>query len=292
MAFRRLGFFVAVLILCCAGPGVCRAAVPIDEAGFTSYVVDALTKSTPDLSFVAAGPLLITVRTHDGKDTNSLYLNRIWQFCSQNPGSCDRAVSSYVTSMLESIKLRSQPIDPTTIRVVVRSTAYLAPAQAGGGEGDRDPAAKPLAGDLWIVCVADSPRSTRVLQNADLKRLKLSIDEAIALGARNTSAALPPLRSTPTKFGGGKFETAMGDPYYESSRIILHDDWAAIAKKMRGQLVVAVPSSGIVIYGNGASARTVEAMREFVPYAAAKSDRPISATLLRWTKDGWEPFAP
>ena len=293
MVFGRLSLLVAILLVGSMGTiRVCSAAVPADEAGFTSYVIDALTKSAPDVALVVKAPLIISVRSRDGDETDSLYLGRIWEYCSKNPGGCDRAVSAYVTGMAEGIRQRSQPIDPATIRVVVRTTSYLASARTGGGSGDRDPAAAALAGDLWVVCVADSPHSTRVLTNADLKRLKLSIDDAIALGKRNTAAALHPLESTRTKFGGGTFETAMGDPYYESSRIILHDDWAEIAEKMRGKLVVAVPSSGIVIYGNGASARTIEAMKEFVPYAATKSDRPISSTLLRWTKNGWEPVAP
>ena len=295
---QRLRHWTAVLLLAIASAGMSFVSsgaegAPSDQAGFTADVAEQITKAAGgDISITVEGPLFLSVRGQNGEISDSLHLNRIWDYCTQNPSTCDQAVSEYVTGTLEGIKTRSGPIDRVAVRVVVRTTAYLAAARTDGGQGDRDPAAAPLAGDLWIICVADSPHSTRILTNADLRLLKLSINDAIELGKRNVSAALPPLSSTQTKFGDGTFETVIGDPYYESSRIILHDEWLSIAMKMRGQLVVAVPGSGIVIYGNGASKRTVEAMRKFAHYAAGRSDRPISGTLLRWTEEGWEPVSP
>jgi uncharacterized protein YtpQ (UPF0354 family) len=145
-----------------------------------------------------------------------------------------------------------------------------------------------FAGDLWLVCVADLPSSVRVLNRGDLEKLGLSKDEAIALGRQNVSASLRPLNAVTQPLppqGFGYIE----DNEYESSRILLHGEWAELAATMKGDLIVAVPGDRLTVYGDSGRPQAVPAMAAFARYALDRMQRPISATLFRWTPSGWEP---
>ncbi len=81
--------------------------------------------------------------------------------------------------------------------------------------------------------------------------------------------------------------TIAGD-YYESSRLSLHDDWSTIAAQMSGGLIAAVPSNDLVLYADAGQTNTVDAMATLAREMVRKSPRPLSATVFKWTKAGWE----
>jgi hypothetical protein len=79
-----------------------------------------------------------------------------------------------------------RPIVKSELRVIVRSAGYVDALRRQAGERPApQPIARPLAGDLWLICVIDRPRQINMLTDRDLDTLGLSQDEAIALGTQN-----------------------------------------------------------------------------------------------------------
>jgi uncharacterized protein YtpQ (UPF0354 family) len=76
---------------------------------------------------------------------------------------------------------------------------------------------------------------------------------------------------------------------YAASRLILVSDWAALEKKLGGSLVVMAPSYDTVIYCDGSTARAIDALRTLGLQVAKRSQTPLSATILRFKGDRWEP---
>jgi uncharacterized protein YtpQ (UPF0354 family) len=84
---------------------------------------------------------------------------------------------------------------------------------------------------------------------------------------------------------------AAGD-FYESSRMLLHDSWAEMAKKMNGHLVVAVPSRDFLIFGNGGGNGDRNVLSAFAHSVADQAPKPLSTTLFEWTPFGWRVVTP
>jgi hypothetical protein len=85
----------------------------------------------------------------------------------------------------------------------------------------------------------------------------------------------------------GQIGQVAGDPY-ESSRLALHESWAPLADAQSGVLIVAAPAKDAVFYIGEDTPQPIDALRVFVSNVMRKVPNPLSATLLRWTKAGWE----
>ena len=77
-----------------------------------------------------------------------------------------------------------------------------------------------------------------------------------------------------------------------SSRLIFHEDWAPIAEKLEGRLIVAVPASDTIVFGKEEDAAALDAMAALAAEMTRKAERPISKSVFRWTPDGWQVAAP
>jgi len=285
--------FIMALLLAgiFAAPAEARELpLPKDPDKFTSFMADRFSEANAGSNVKVVGPLRLDLNLPGGKDT--IYLDNIWHACESDRRHCRKAIAEFVTNMSGAIKERTADIKASDIRAIVRSALYADDARKMAiGKPERMPVVRPVAGELWMVCVVDLPHGIRTLQHADLAKLGLTEDQAIALALKNIAAALPPLETDThvVKQYGLKF--AAGD-FYESSRMLLHDSWAEMSKAMGGHLVIAVPSHDFLIYGNGATKDDRVPLAAFARMVVDKAQKPMTATLFEWTKAGWEMVAP
>lgn len=188
--------------------------------------------------------------------------------------------------MAVSVADTPKQVERATLRVVVRpepDVDQIRKTLASKG----DPVAVPLSDGLWIICVSDLPTAIQILAPADLARLHLSRDEAIALGKQNTAATLPPLMSVVEKrLGKDRIGVVAGDPY-EASRLLLHDSWAPLAKKMKGKLLVSAPASDVILYTKDTGPDAVEHLSLAAREVTLKARRALTNAVFRWTSDDW-----
>ena len=288
-------FRLFVLIFFCAGiaawPAAAReGALPKDADKFTEFMADRFNEANPGSKAKVAGPLRLNLTLPDGGHT--IFLDSIWHGCESDRRRCRKNIADFVANVTAAQKEEAAEIRPADIRAVVRTADYAAQArQAAAGRPERAPIVRPITGELWMVCVGDSPHGVRVLQHADLAKLGLTDEQVIALALKNTAAALRPLEadSHVVKQYGLKF--VAGD-FYESSRVLFHDQWADVSKAMGGHLVIAVPSNDFLIYGNGADKEGRIPLAAFAKMVVDKAQKPMTATLFEWTKTGWSVVAP
>lgn len=281
---RALAVLMALIGL--ASPAAAQQ-VPLDEKGFVTYVAERLRNVAPKLTFRMVQSLSIDAATADGKVVGRLGLERIWQFCTRNNASCAGAVTRYVEGMAEVLSDQTRPVERAQVRLVVRPDDYVAQARRQMAENKVELMARPLVAGLWVVPVVDSPRSMRLVTKDDLAALKLDEEAVFELGRRNLREQVKPLRDVAPVPRQGEIGR-LGEDDYESSRLILHAEWADLAARMNHQLVVMVPASNLLIYGDGATAAGLDSLRALGREAARGSPRPLSIVMLRWTVAGWE----
>jgi len=258
-----------------------------DETSFTKQIADRLSRELPGLKVEIASPLTLTVNQTDGAHILQANLDRIFAFCSKAAEQCDAATSQYVAGVSGAVKDRIRPIEPSMIRLNVRPRKGLESAQQQLPPDAPRIVLRPFAGDLALTAVLDFPTAMRMFTNEDAKKLGITEDQAVEIGRSNLRASLKPITDFPP-LTAERFFRYLGDSPYESSRLILHSDWAPVAKALGGSLIVAVPSSNLLVYGRGDSELAVDAIRAFVRDAVRKTDRPLSTSLFRWTENGWE----
>jgi hypothetical protein len=77
------------------------------------------------------------------------------------------------------------------------------------------------------------------------------------------------------------------DDPYDSSWLIFPERWTAIAEKLQGDLLVAAPGVDTLVYGNGTADDSVAALGKAAAIVAAKTQKPLSTAVFRWTPTGW-----
>lgn len=265
--------------------GACFALCAMAAAAEPSLAERAaaiMRPALPNFDVVVADPLTIHVES-GGKTVFQLNLDRIAQFCTQQPDRCDEALADYAAKASRMVADQNAPLAPESLRAVVRPAAYVdaLKQQLGGGV---EFVAAPLAGDLEVLCYADLPTAMRPVFAADIARLKLDAAAALALCRKNVAAVLPPLKVAlePDAIG-----TLRGDAY-ESSYLALHDAWAPLAHSLSHPLLVAAPDADAVFFTEEKDAVALGVLRTLAGRAHATAQRPISALVFRWTETGWE----
>jgi hypothetical protein len=295
---KRRSVLVAMapfLALALAGLAQAREKpIPKEVDKFTAYMAERFAKESPDAKVAIEGPLRLGV-TLAQNDDHSVYLNAPWDFCERDRRHCRREVDSFVTNMSGSLHETAPGVRDITladIRVVVRGPGYVEELrQVGAGHPELMAVFRPVAGDLWMICVGDRPHGVQTLNHKDIARLGLTEDQTIALGLKNLATTLPSLAADTHVLKKMGLTFAAGD-FYESSRMLLHEAWADMSRAMHGHLVVAVPESDVIIYGNGGGNGDREVLSPFAQTVAEKAPKPISVSLFQWTPTGWEVVTP
>jgi hypothetical protein len=246
--------------------------VPEGEAAFTEHVAEQLRRELKGMQVEVTGPLTLLV--DGGLQAN---LGRIFTFCSNNPDDGSREILEYVKGFARLCDERPPPLSRDAVRIIVRNSGYVR-------EGMQS---RPLAGDLVMLPAGDAPHGIFPLTEKNNGELGLSADEVFNLGIANLRAVLKPLMEVAKIGKSGEIWPMEGD-VYQSSRLALHDSWSPLAAAQGGKLIVAAPGQATVLYVADDIAAAIKALRTVVQQVMARSPRPLSSDLLRWTPQGWE----
>lgn len=280
-----LASYVAAMALSIAHPSAPSAGVPADPAGFTAHVA-AHVRQVTSVPVTVAAPLALDVA---GRKAD---LQALYDACWTRAAPCEQQVAAYAAGTADALRSQDAPLSRAAVRVVVRSGEYLAKARAAAGADAAALPARALATGLYELAVLDTPRAVRTLSARDLAALGLSEEEAFALGRANTAAALPPLSQVAQPAGQGEVGS-VGGSLFEVGRVALHAQWSALAAAQHGELVIAMPTTDLVLYVSDTSPDTIESLRDLAGTVAAQSPNPLAPReLLRWSASGWQSVGP
>lgn len=261
--------------------GVAAQSVPTEEAAFTEYIAQAMRLEVGDVPVTVKAPLTLSVGPLQAN------LDRIFAFCRSNTAACTAEVERYTKGAAQVIKQQNAPIEKAAVRLVVRSSEYIKRAQASLGSDGPTLQVKPLVEGLVSVAILDTPRAVRPLDERDLEKLNLSQDQLFKLGGENLATELKPLSEVAKPVTRGQVGTITGS-VYEVGRIAVHSQWAQLANAQNGTLLVALPTTDVVLYISEATPVAIDALRTLANKTATRAANPLSATVLKWTSERWE----
>jgi len=260
-----------------------------DEAAFTRQVAERMRAAHPEAKVAITAPLTIEVATKDGTLTFSL--DNLWRMCEKGSEECEGAIERTLRSLAQGQAFDKAAVAAANVRAVLKDRGWIESAAQLALKGPKDKAesntivSRPFAADIWIAYVFDLPDGMRMLTRGDLAQLGLDEDRLHALALANLEEALTDIPHEPLGDGSSVRVVKAGDSY-EASRILLHGRWAALARAVKGELLVAAPARDAVLFTG--SREDVAMLRYMSERLAAQQDHPISTTILRWTPKGWE----
>lgn len=253
---------------------------PAEQAAFTERVAGLLRAQLGDGAVQVTEPLTLKIG-----DTQA-NLDRVNTFCRANAAGCDAELARYVSAVVDMQKNAALPPTRAALRAVVRPTAFADGAAASMG-GKSNFIRRPLVDGLVALVMLDAPRSARLVSEADAQALGLSVDGTYAEALAQLRRQLAPMATAARPVSPGRVGALEGD-FYESGRVLLHEDWAPLARAQKGVLVVALPAKNLLLYGADDSPAGLEALRLQARDLARRSPAQLSDLLLRWTPEGWQ----
>lgn len=278
-------FFFLILSLFAAS--AFAQEIPADETGFTKAAAERIQHELSDYSIHPAGSLTVEGKRADGESTGQINLDRIYAFCQRDQSNCNDAMNQFASGIGEAIREKDLPIDKSMVRLVIRPNDYVEGIRKQMGSGQAALFSRPIAPGLSVIPVLDYTRTVRFVGEKDLVKLGVKEDDLFEIGRQNLESTTKPFAEVAPVPVANSFGI-ISDEDYASSRMIFHEEWGEIAKKVGGNLVVMLPAPDTILYGDGSSNVGIDVLRTFARNVANQSTRPLTLSMWRWTPSGWD----
>jgi hypothetical protein len=263
--------------------------IPLDtREAFIAYVAPLLQQRLSGYSVAPdVGMASMLVVDPEGAKVGHLTIQDQYQWCRAKPSACQDYVARWLVAANGAIDEYASPPDPQKLRVMIGPRESFVAEAAPRATTAPPLLLRPCVGEFVCVLVAEHAESPRYLDARDLERLKLTEDQAFDLGMDNLRRGLKPVSALPVPTAQHPIQF-INDNALESSRLLFVADWAPLAERLGGELLVAIPAANLAVYTGGGSAEAVSALRKFAESATPSAERPLATTVLRWSARGWE----
>ena len=225
-----------------------------------------------------------------GRDV-AVGLDRPWSSCQRQADGCQAFTEEYLRQASKQLAVIIQgepPLEAKQLRLIVRNADYIDTIK----KQLPDVVARPLAGHLWLVLVADFPAAARPLAERELAALKLDKARAEAVALGNCKQQIGTLDTLAKQPKGQEVAYLTPPNYYNGALLAAPADWAALAKRMKGRLLVTVPNDEMVLYIDDASLGGALVLQTLGQRIHDEAKRPVSTDILQWTANGWKTWSP
>jgi hypothetical protein len=271
------------LAACLAAPAAFASGdIPLDAASFTTYMAERLQAEIKDVPIEVTGSLAVIV------GTSAINMERIFRDCKASTGDCDPAFDRFVHGVVEAHRAQGPVVDASAVRLVVRRREAIDHVLAAMGATPPRIELEPLPGGLVAVPVLAAPRAAMLLSGKALDQLGLDHEKLFELARKNMQQSLAPLMDKAKPVGPGQIGS-LGGGAVDAGRVTLPGQWAPLAEAQHGTLVIALPTTDLVLYIAEATPAALDGLAAFAKNTAARAANPLApGVLLRWRDGRWE----
>ena len=263
-------------------------APPFDattQASLTQSVARLFSDASPAFKVQVVEPLTLHV---DATDTNKhdlrVSLDRVWATCQSDAAHCEREARSFVTKAVATIETPAAKATRDQVVAVLRPRAYF---DSIGGTSAAGTVVEQFIGDLFVTYVVDLPQSTRSLGPGDMTTLGLTRADLPAIARANLSARLGGSPPELARSKAGDVNVIAGGNYFESSRLLLTEDWTALSAKLGKPIFAGAPANDVLVIAIAPAAEQLAKLRAAIQGLYQSSDRPVSPQIYRWDVGRW-----
>ncbi len=252
-----------------------------EALAFTRRVADVLREelADPAIELSVQEPLQI-------KDSSwsSVLVEDDFVKCREDRAACPAVIARFVKNYAPILRRQNVALMRLKVRLSVRDEEYVAHLQESLGKEGPELQVEPLLGGLLLLAELDRQPVPTPLDARDLGRLFLSHDQLFSLGRSNLQEKLGPMPASVRPVAQDQIGEINGGEY-ESSRLLLHSQWQALADGQNGILIIALPTNNTVLYISQSTPAAISSLRQT---ASRKASNEQAAKVLRWNRTGWE----
>jgi uncharacterized protein YtpQ (UPF0354 family) len=249
-----------------------------DTESFTADVLKRFQSTDADGSWTRKEALTLT--NHAGLVVN---LDRLWRICKTQADACPSEVAHFVKTACEIAEQASAKATPAALVPLLRDQSYL---DALAPEVKEKTVWEPLVAGLIVVYALDLGSSVRGMQEHDLVDAGVSRPDLPHTARHNVEARLGRI-SGGLQCHGSDVTALKAGNYFESSRLLLSDAWAALEASTKGPIVAAAPAADVVLFACKPDAAGVNKLEHLTDSFWRTAERPVSRVLLQWSAQGW-----
>lgn len=275
-----------LMVLCLAFQAVAQSPLLSPEE-FTALYVQELQKRAPELKIRTVEPL--HVKLGDGL---TAYLDSTFTHYKGNPAGRDKIVADYVTATLETIHWRGKRVDVSRIVPVIKDLGYLEEVRNNlrnrrGRKLEPSYARDQYNSNLVILYAEDTPLNIRYLGEEDLVEVGFKKEKRRIKAIDNLRALLPKIQ---VHGENGTFSITAGG-IYESSLLLFDHIWRSGQWKVKGELVVAIPTRGVLLVTGSKDDKGLAYVRRTVAKAMKSGSYNLTNRLFVYRKGRFVPFS-
>lgn len=262
---------------------------PVHAETFSAQVIDALRRIDPTVKITPVDRDEIKLEKNDGQ--NQVFLHNLRRMCELQPTRCDEHMNTFAQVSLDTLGQGSkQGPTPAQLRIVIRSTAYVASITQIINQDQRAKRhffSRPLLGDAVQLLVSDRPQAVSPVDSDTLAQMKLSDAQAWTLALQNNTGALGPQNLNRLD----KEVIGLGGNFFAPTWI-LTPHWTQFAKENAvRQAWACVYDADLALFAYNDSSK-LEVIKRACQRWGAKAKKPVSVRVARWTatSNAWEPL--
>jgi uncharacterized protein YtpQ (UPF0354 family) len=278
------------VILCTLLAG-CHKSDFASPAEFTQTYADTLHAAHPELKVEITKDLQLKVTTMKGGDSTS-FLDNAYNEYKQNPAHKADIIQKFVASGVGALDVMEKPIDRSYIVPIVKDRPWIEEMKqaliARGAKKAPETVFEEFCPGLVVVYAEDSPQSIRYLTPENMAALKLDRSELKGLALENLERLLPKIDIHGTEEVGVYMITAGGN--YEASLLLMNSIWKSSSLKVKGEIVVAIPSRDLLLVTGSQNPQGLENVRKAVAKAMKANSYRLTDKLFVYRGGKFEEF--
>ena len=264
------------------GAAPSTATQMLSKQAFTEKVAQELAAKFPDAKFSVTGELTITRTEADGNNAE-VSLDNLYRDYNTAPGELAALLRDFAAAIGEKCSADcGGKVDRTRIMPLIKDRAWIEDNRRNlkSKQPDLDFVFEDFNDELVIVYVRDAERRVRFLMsNEDLGVERSALRQ---LAVENLRRLRPKI-----EMHGDGDKLAMFDVggTYEASLLLFDSIWTDGQVKVKGDIVVAVPTRDALLVTGSKNRKGLSVMRELAAKFAAEGSNPISDKLFVY-RDG------
>jgi uncharacterized protein YtpQ (UPF0354 family) len=232
----------------------------------------------PGLRVEVVGEKELRITDPMGKESTA-FLDNAYTEYRQHPKDLSAVIQKFSAALVESSR-EDESIDRSRIVPVVKDRNWIKEIQEStksrGVKGTLENVFDDFNEELVVVYAEDNPKTVRYLTPEKLANLGIERGELRALAVENLKRLIPQVEVLP----GPEVSMVKADGDYEASLVLFDELWASPQIRVDGDIVVAVPSRGVLLFTGSRNPAGIAKLRELAAQDARKSPYHLTAELF------------
>jgi uncharacterized protein YtpQ (UPF0354 family) len=254
---------------------LCAAqAETLAPQAFTDTFAKRLKAASPASTVTVKGDLAIVAKSSNGRSLE-ISLTNLYAAYRSDPNQLEELIRTYVAGITQpqEASTKSAALDRTRIIPVIKDRPWLdevnGKVRAQAGKDAPLFASEDFNKELVIVYALDDSKRMRFLQADELAGIER--DELRTLALENLLRIMPKIQMATN----GRFGMMIAGGDYEASLLLYDSIWTDGTVKVKGDIVVAIPTRSMLLVTGSQDRAGLQAMREIV---AKNADGPYRLT--------------